>query len=416
MLDFDQYIYKEFIVPILKSNEEKPKREKVSPAYTAARRKVATAKKELEKAKRNAKIKTKEITTLRKKIKQFANERNKTPYAKIESLPKGSVYVRYADDWVLALTCTKKTATEIKQKISEYLKEKKKMELDMEKTKISFVSTGYKFLGFEIRMGIAKPKQMRVLQLDKKTGIYSRVLKRTTSRQITVEPDSERILKRLKRLKMCKNNYDPVAKPTWIIYDEFEIVQKYAQIFRGLFNYYEPCARLSRLNYVSYILQYSCARTLARRKKVSLKEVFQLYGKNLIIKKTILGTKKESVRTIKFQDLTTLKKQSEQKSKKKIYVVEYQDPFRIQEHWRTKFKMYNECCICGSEGPIALHHINSLRSINSKNQKDRYENIRSQINRLQIPVCTPCHHKITQGEYNNLKTPIEFFNEFLAKL
>ena len=91
------------------------------------------------------------------------------------------------------------------------------------------------------------------------------------------------------------------------------------------------------------------------------------------------------------------------------------DPFRIQEHWRTKFKFYNECCICGETEGIALHHINSLGSIKTK-KRDDFEYIRSQTNRIQIPVCNSCHNDITSGKYNNEKTPIEFYNEFLAKL
>lgn len=62
---------------------------------------------------------------------------------------------------------------------------------------------------------------------------------------------------------------------------------------------------------------------------------------------------------------------------------------------------------------IALHHINSISSLKGK---DRYENIRATINRLQIPVCKKCHEDITYGRYNNPKKPIEFYNEFLAKL
>jgi len=62
---------------------------------------------------------------------------------------------------------------------------------------------------------------------------------------------------------------------------------------------------------------------------------------------------------------------------------------------------------------IALHHINSISSLKGR---DRYENIRTTINRLQIPVCKKCHEDITHGRYNNPKKPIEFYNEFLATL
>ena len=64
----------------------------------------------------------------------------------------------------LALTCKKKEAEQIRNKISEFLQTHRKMELDEEKTKITHASEGYKFLGFEIRLNIKKPKLMWVLK------------------------------------------------------------------------------------------------------------------------------------------------------------------------------------------------------------------------------------------------------------
>lgn len=90
------------------------------------------------------------------------------------------------------------------------------------------------------------------------------------------------------------------------------------------------------------------------------------------------------------------------------------DPFRIQERWRTKFKIYNECCICDATEYISLHHTNSLRGIDTKTGGPSA--IKSQTNRLQIPIYHDCHLQITHGRYNDPKKPVEFYNEFLAKL
>lgn len=204
------------------------------------------------------------------------------------------------------------------------------MDLDLAKTKITYVADGYKFLGFEIRLRIKKPKIMRVTQyVPQSKQRYSRTLKRTTSRQLTVEPDSNRILKRLKRIGFCNKFYFPTGKTTWRVYDEFQIVQKYSQIFRGIFNYYRPCERLAKLSRISYILQYSCAKTLAGRKKTGIRNIFRIYSKKMLIKRTIQGTKELVTRITQFFDLTTLKKLTKnQKSRTNITW----DPFRIQEH------------------------------------------------------------------------------------
>jgi group II intron reverse transcriptase/maturase len=407
MLGLDEYVYNEFIVPILTENKKK-KLDVESPAYSRIKYQTKKALEELKKIKKEN-YKTQEFKTALKKFRRLRAVRNKTPFEDITKLKEGAIYVRYADDWVFALTCKKKEAEQIKNKISEFLQTHRKMQLDEEKTKITHASEGYKFLGFEIRLNIKKPKLARVLQESSK-GNFTRTLKRTTSRQLTIEPDSNRILKRLRLFKFCNEKYEPRGKSAWTVYNEFQIVQKYSQVFRGLFNYYEPCGRLTRLSRISYILQYSCTKTLARPKKLSMKQIFMKYGKNLFVETKIEGIKEKKIRTIEFTDLTTLRKR---KQKKKFIIPVDQDPFRIVEHWRTKFKIYNECCIYKATDPIALHHINSISSLKNR---DKYENIRAIINRLQIPVCKKCHDDITHGRYNNPKTPIEFYNEFLAKL
>lgn len=123
---------------------------------------------------------------------------------------------------------------------------------------------------------------MRIRQKNKK-GKCSIITRRTTSRQITIEPDSKRILKKLKMLKMCDSKYRAKGKGSWLVYNNFQIVQKYSRIMRGIYNYYSGCDRISRLYRISYILQYSCARTLARRSKVTMSKIFQRYGKNFRI-------------------------------------------------------------------------------------------------------------------------------------
>lgn len=412
LLDFDEYVYDKFILPILEENKNKKKRI-ISKEYKKVKYHCDKALREFRAAKKKQLRDKKEIKILRKKFKKLEAIRNQTPQSKFHSTTKNAVFVRYADDWVLTITSTIAEAQQIKKQISEYLLTHKKLHLDEEKTKITTTSDGYKFLGFEIRIRTKKPRLKRVLIKDIH-GKYSRPLKRTTSRQLTIEPDKIRILKRLRLLKFCNTNNEPRGKASWLVYNDFQIVQKYNKIFRGIFNYYAPCERYNRLYQISYILQYSCAKTLARKKKISMKKIFMKYGRKLGISITTKSIKDERVRYTEFNNLTQLIYRRKNQIHKPITPID-SDPFRIQEHWRTKFKLYNECCMCGETEGIALHHINSLGSIKTK-KRDDFEYIRSQTNRVQIPVCTNCHNDITYGRYNNPKKPIEFFNEFLAKL
>ena len=416
LFGLDKFVFNEIILPLQKGELGK-KGDDATPAYRQIRYRTNVALKRLRENKNqyktNPTIENKEIyKTSLKEFKKLRNIRNSTQYGNIQRLKRKACYVRYADDWVLAITCNYTEAEQIKKRIAEYLETERNMQLDDEKTKITRVSKGYKFLGFEIRMLTDNVRQILKTQKSP-SGKYSRVLKRTTSRMLTIEPDSDRILNRMKRDQFCDSKYEPIAKPGWLIYDDYDIVEKYGQIFRGLYNYYLPCERLTRLNRISYILQYSCARTLARRRKISKRKVFRKYGKNLTITKTIQSTKNENIlRTAKFLTLTDLRRLNT----KIQFNQEPIDPFRIRQYWRTKIKLYNECCLCGETEQIAMHHLNAVQNLEKTKKKNQHQVIRSTINRMQIPVCVKCNNDIKNGKYNDPKKPIEFYNEFLAKL
>lgn len=257
MMEFDKYVYDNFIQPILKRE-------------------------------------------------MFASNYNKAIYTDVPRLKKECLYVRYADNWVLTITATKVEAENIKTKLGLFLRNTLKIELGTKKIKVSYASEGYKFLGFEVRLVIKVPKQKMVLTKHRK--LYARILRRTSFRQLTIEPDSSRLLKRMKLLNMYREKDNmPLGRPQWRIYHEFEIVQKYVQIFRGIFNYYYPCGRLTRLSHISYILLYSCAKTLAGKFKTSLRSVFAKYGKTLKIKMINLSTNGSKARQIEFLDFNSLK-------------------------------------------------------------------------------------------------------------
>lgn len=58
------------------------------------------------------------------------------------------LYVRYADDWVVLCDGTREQADALRRELSEFLKQELKLELSMEKTRVTHVSEGFVFLGF----------------------------------------------------------------------------------------------------------------------------------------------------------------------------------------------------------------------------------------------------------------------------
>lgn len=407
MFEFDKFVYKTIVSPVM-SQVSKPRKSKQWQRLGYA------MKKSLIKWQESPKDKA-AYDEYYKPFKEMEKERLGLPSYEISSLAKRALFVRYADDWILAFTGTNYQAQLHKEKMSKFLREELFLSLSEEKTLITHIQDGVNFLGFRIAM--TKPNQNKYhkeLVFNNSAIKFARITRRSMTRKIHIYPDHDRIWKNLTLGGFCtKRDLFPIGIRSWCQFDEYEIVLKYRRIMVGLTNYYRNCDNVYSLNRVSYILQYSCAKTIATRQKITMSQVFLKYGTNLEIKRTLKTAKNEKTTTTTFPTLSQLRKEGrlEYKERNKL---DY-DPFKIHNYWRTKAKIYNNCCICGSDDRVALHHINSLRSIKPQ-KRDRYEYIRSQINRIQIPVCFPCHLDITHGKYDKDTTPIQFYDKFLATL
>ena len=406
MFELDKFVYDKIICHIKSENQNKKR--KRNPEHTKLGYEI-----------RNLSIKRKDKTLsnnekyiLTKKIKIKTKQRFKIPSYDIISLPKNAIYTRYADDWVLLITGSFEESIQVKNEIKTFIKNKLKMELDNEKTLISKLTDGFNFLGYTIKMYSNKQYKISLCHQSIK-GKHLRYQRRTTSRKINIFPDKKRLLSKLYTLKFTKQNGYPIGIRSWSTFSDYDIVLKYKQIFRGLCNYYSKCDNHYILNRISYILLYSCAKTLSNKKKVSMSKIFEKYGNNLTITKEMYKDNKILTSYVNFTSYTEYKKQNvfSKKNKNRDFTF---DPFNIKNFRRTKTKIYLNCCICNSNQNIALHHTNSLGSINP-NKRTRFSYIKSMTNRNQIPVCQQCHLDITLGRYSKQK-PIQFYNEYIAKL
>lgn len=308
MLDFDYFIYENFVAPVLLENQTKSKKGFKTPEYKNINHSTKKLLKEYQGLKNDQNTTKQELKTALNKYKKSRNILLNTQYKRVDAIPKGALYVRYINDWVLALTCTKREAEKIKQRISNFIETQKKMQLDIKKTKISRVSNGYDFLGFNIQLTNDKKITRETRKYRNK---YLRALRKTIRRVLRITPDVNRIIKRLKLQKICDKKGKSIANPKWVNSSEYKIVTKYNKTLREIFNYYEPCGKFSKLYRISYILHYSCARTIARRKKISLKQVFTIYGKIL---KITINPENDKQHTTQFRDIAILRELKKKKS------------------------------------------------------------------------------------------------------
>jgi hypothetical protein len=84
----------------------------------------------------------------------------------------------------------------------------------------------------------------------------------------------------------------------FLFLSDTELIRRYKSILRGFLNFYNLAENRSRLNEMVYILEYSLAHSLAAKHRLSLKEVFNRYGKPVTVK-IEKGGHKEVVTLIK---------------------------------------------------------------------------------------------------------------------
>merc|ERR1712037_991142 len=263
----------------------------------------------------------------KKLIKQLDKQRKSWEHKRIHFTPppysllwnktarinKRAVFTRFADDWILAISGTKQEVTQLRDEIASYCKKTLKLELNLEKTQVTNWTDGIKFLGFKIQRPVNK-KASRIITYKK------RRLQNTTTRILTTRPDTDRIKQRILTNGFAKYKQQPKKLPylfptaniRMVKYSEYEIVEKYKQIFEGLSGYYRNLHEGTRaspegMNYFSYIFQYSCAMTLARRRKSSIRKIFTEKGLSLTTHRKVLKDGRAVWETTQFNTLTNLK-------------------------------------------------------------------------------------------------------------
>ena len=147
---------------------------------------------------------------------------------------------------------------------------------------------------------------------------------------------------------------------------DLEVVDTFNSQTRGICNYYSLASNFGKLNYFTYLMKYSCLKTLAHIHKCRISHIKKKFqcGKAWNV---TYGTKIEQKRMliIRYSDL----------SKKTAYT---KDVDKIQSHalytnsksLENRLKA-NKCELCGRDDNNTLyeiHYINKLKKLKGKEQ------------------------------------------------
>lgn len=329
-----------------------------------------------------------------------------------KNLSMKTFYIRYADDWILFIDGTNTEAEIARNLCKDFLLEKLKLTLSLEKTKITnFKKETVKFLGFEIYYP-KNPLLKKVISKDTFQRFHT----------IQVHPDRERLDNRFKQ-----KNYVIGGKPREVGFltplEDHQIITKFNQFMMGISNYYiRVISYPSRLNKYMYWLYVSCLKTLAAKHKTKITKIVKEYGytdlsvlnpkendkltnKRIISTFTINGQEKHAI-LLNWKELMFYVSKTRENHKllmennyySTIPTIDFLTLNKI--NFRTAFKTTTICAVCGAQAEH-MHHIKKLNHISGRYQGYKgFDKVIASLNRKQIPVCKICHQNIHNGKYD----------------
>ncbi len=301
-------------------------------------------------------------------------------------------YVRYADDFLLGLTGTKNEAMTIKQKISEFLSNDLKLELNAEKTLVTHArSQKAKFLGYEIH----------AIHDDSK---HDRQGRRCINGAIGLH--IPRNVKQEKCARYMKHG-KPKHMPQRTTDGAYGIVSQYQAEYRGIVEYYRMAYNLHTLNKLKRVMEISLVKTLASKHKTTCSKIYKRYGakitteegeqKVLLVKVERAAPKKPLIAYFGGIPLKWNK-----------WVSINDNP--TKQNWNRRCELVQrllakECESCGSHENIEVHHIRKLADLKQKGRptQPEWKKVMSAKRRKTLVVCRTCHHEIHHGKYDGKK-------------
>lgn len=370
------------VAEIKKQFDRKPTRS-YSKAYCEQNAKIKLADRELQVINDNSKRDER-----LKEIHQLKVERSKLPYK--DDSDKKLSYVRYADDFLIGISGTKQEAEEIKTELKVFLLEQLGLELSEEKTKITHSSENARFLGYDV--SIRRNQQTK----RNKKGVVQRHLNNSVELLVPLKDKIEKFL--FDKKIVIQGNYGeiiPFQKVGLTTLTDLEILQTYNSQTRGICNYYAMACNFGKLIYFTYLMEYSCLKTLASKHKTRISHIKKMFKLNKswgVPYETKQGRKVMKIAT--FLDMKNAKMSPYSIDKIKETAMHFGSVNSLEARLKA-----SKCELCGDEKSkvFEIHHINKVKNLKGKTLWERAMIAKK---RKTLVVCKACHCQIHNKKLN----------------
>lgn len=362
-------------------------------------------------------------------------------------------YIRYADDFLIAIRGPYEDAVRIKEKLAAFLQARLKLELNLEKTHITHILTGVGFLGHVI--------SRRQVYTYQRYGIKKQYKKRRMM-ILTVDADMNKQKKKLLAQKYINDEGEPLPCFGLLRLPQSEANMRINSVLRGLSNWFEYAGNRRRaIAWMAYVLRHSLAKMYAAKYKLhTMAKVFKRGGGDLskplkaregfshvgvtdeqIMKWEASVTGKGTPRKIppilfekyfkvpkaeksplakgwlprhekRIESICERGQMLEKERQELIGFVKTRarssskDPME-RLAWRLSkgvSALYAACIQCGSDQNVEMHHVRALKDLKKKN-KSALEIHMIAIARKQLPLCRRCHLRAHKGNWRSTPEP-----------
>ncbi|MBR0282436.1 MAG: group II intron reverse transcriptase/maturase [Oscillibacter sp.] len=293
-------------------------------------------------------------------------------------------YVRYADDFIIAVKGSKADCQRIKGRLSEFIAQSLKMELSDEKTLITHSGQRARFLGYDVRV--------RRSGLVRRGGPGHKT-KRTLNGVCELSvPFHDKIhdvsfVKGVAEQKKDGTLF-PVHRVSLLHLTDLEIISVYNAELRGICNYYGMAGDFYKLCYLGYLMEYSCLKTLAAKHKSSISKIKAKFkdgkGRWGVPYETKAGSKRRYF--VKYAECKGAANPTDIVS----------DAAFVHRYSRTTLEerlKAHVCELCGATDSESyeIHHVNKVKNLKGKY---KWEIAMIAKHRKTLVVCKKCHYAI----------------------
>jgi len=297
-------------------------------------------------------------------------------------------YCRYADDWLCGFTGPKREAEQIKVEIGQFLRNKLKLELSQAKTLITHGRTHpARFLGYEIV----------VLDADDKRDHRGH---RSINGQIGLKVPVDVIRA---KCKPYLHRGRPIRRTERTVNSDFSIVAQYQAEFRGIAGYYQLAFNLHRLHKVKYVMQRSLVKTLARKFRIRVPQVYRRYRAVLHTDRGPRAGLQVVIERDRGRKPLVARWGGISLARKTMIGNLDDNPQQVWNSARSEILtrlLADTCELCGSHDGVEVHHIRHLKDLHTKGRAEKPEWVRrmAAMRRKTLVVCRTCHENIHYGE------------------